>query len=195
MKGCDIFTQQLSGSDVLLNVGAGGVVYEDKHSPLFRDKGATVYTNDLCYSDDDNHIQAHFPELPVFYKHMFSALWSSHTLEHVPDPGMFIRGIDQYTSDNALIGIVVPPMKPELVGGHLSLWTPGSIVYNFIINGFDCSKARVGVAGYNIYLVMRKNMITNMPTLKYDCGDIETLSQYFPVHVYQNIDGWKVVTE
>ena len=87
-----------------------------------------------------------------------------------------------------MIAITVPPLKHQIVGGHVSLWNVGLLLYRLILVGLDCSAARYGTYGYNIGVVLNKKSIT-LPQLKYDNGDIETLRDYFPVSVNQGFNG------
>lgn len=117
-------------------------------------------------------------------------IWSSHCLEHQRNPGAFLDAAYFFLDDDGYLAITVPPMKHSIVGGHVTLWTEGLLIYNLILAGFDCSKARVGVYDYNISVIVQK------PKEKIDLskitggrGDIEILSEYFPFNVSHGFDG------
>ena len=92
----------------------------------------------------------------------------------------------------------VPPLKHQIVGGHVSLWNAGLLLYRLILAGFDCSNAAVKSYGYNISVVVRRRNI-QLPKLIRDSGDIAQLSAYFPKPVNHGFDGridelnWKPV--
>ena len=91
--------------------------------------------------------------------------------------------------DNGILIITVPPLKHNIVGGHVTLWNMGLLLYNLVLAGFDCSQAKCKKYGYNISVIVR-NRTTNLPSdLHMDCGDLEKLSNYFPCEFGQNIDG------
>ena len=61
-----------------------------------------------------------------------------------------------------------------------------------ILAGLDCSGASVKQHGYNISVVTRSIRLEQLPELKFDRGDIETLSHLFPVEVKQGLDGFSL---
>ena len=124
----------------------------------------------------------------------FDGVWASHVLEHSANPGHFLDGCVGALRDGGVLAVTVPPRKDALVGGHLSLWTPGLLAYRAVLAGLDCSDARVWSYGYNVSLVVRKRLV-DLPELAHDSGDIEKLARFFPAPVVQGVDGWEVVTE
>ncbi|HSH29766.1 MAG TPA: hypothetical protein VK971_07660, partial [Thiohalobacter sp.] len=107
---------------------------------------------------------------------------------HQVDPGAFLRRMYRDLKPGGVLAVTVPPLKHEIVGGHVTLWNAGLLLYQLIMAGFDCSQARVGTYGYNISVIVERQGF-NMPDLKHDCGDIETLAPYFPLPVWQGFDG------
>ena len=84
--------------------------------------------------------------------------------------------------------ISVPPLRHNIVGGHVSLWNAGLLLYNLILAGFDCSEASVKQYGYDISVVVQKKEAI-LPELNYDHGDIEVLAKFFPMKVKQGFHG------
>jgi hypothetical protein len=64
----------------------------------------------------------------------------------------------------------------------------GLLLYNLIIAGFDCSEASVKTYNYNCSVIVKKKPAT-LPKLRYDTGDIERLSQFFPFDARQGFNG------
>jgi SAM-dependent methyltransferase len=118
----------------------------------------------------------------------YDLVWASHVLEHQPNVNMFLTKCFDILKEGGYLAVTVPPLKHEVVGGHLTLWNPGVLLYNLILAGFDCGKAKVRTEGYNISVVVKKKSF-DMPRLNYDFGDIETLSRYFPFKARQGFDG------
>ncbi len=126
----------------------------------------------------------------------FDAIWASHVLEHQPDVGAFLRRCFHLLRPDGVMAVTVPPMKHAIVGGHLTVWNAGLLLYNLVIAGFDCSKARVspnyssgpGYPPYNISVIVRKRE-AKLPALRFDSGDILRLAQFFPVPVWEGFDG------
>ena len=79
-------------------------------------------------------------------------------------------------------------IKNEIVGGHLSLWNAGLLLYQLVIAGFDCKDAIVKKYGYNISVIVKKNEIDIKNKLVYDNGDISTIKQYLPKQIKYDIN-------
>jgi SAM-dependent methyltransferase len=115
-------------------------------------------------------------------------IWASHVLEHMPNVGAFLGKCFSDLRDDGVLAVTVPPAKHEIVGGHVSLWNAGLLLYRLVLAGFDCRAARVGTYGYNVSVIVRK-VPAVLPALAMDAGDIERLAEFFPVAVAQGFDG------
>lgn len=174
----------------ILDVGSGS----GTHASHFRAAGREVTTVDINpdYKADhswDYNLVDHFD---IIDSDTFDCVWASHVLEHQADVNNFIQACLWSLKDNGLLAITVPPRKDEIVGGHLTLWNPGLLVYNLIVAGLDCSQARVGHYDYNISVLVRKKLRPEVK-LVYDSGDITTLTPFFPTSwsVKENFPGWQ----
>lgn len=171
----------------VLDVGSG----LGEYALAMRELGIAVTTCDLGHDAD---IRADFmlPEtLAREYGQLgygFDGVWVSHVLEHQVDVNAFLRKVRRVTNPNGLVAITVPPAKHHVVGGHVSLWNAGLLLYNMILAGFDCSEARVGTYDYNISVLVRRKD-AELPQLAYDHGDIERLAPFFPLKVKHGFDG------
>ena len=158
-----------------LDIGCGQL-------PIFRHR-ENVWTCDLqppAYFVGDY--------LSLKFTEQFDSIWCSHVLEHQRNPGLFLEKIRNDVRPGGVVAITVPPYRTELVGGHIHLGNAGHLLYNMILAGFDCSKARVGVYGYNISVIVQR-VDAVLPELSMDVGDIELLKQFFPFEVEQGMDG------
>ena len=160
----------------VLDVGAGG-----DHADTFRNNGKTVTT--LNFTDAD--ICSDFLTAKVG---AYDLVWASHVLEHCPNPNLFLKKAYSCLNSGGILAITVPPLKHEIVGGHVSLWNPGLLLYHLVLAGFDCSEASVKEYGYNISVVLRKKQ-AKLPALSMDCGDIEKLARFFPFPAQHGFDG------
>jgi SAM-dependent methyltransferase len=135
-------------------------------SPYFdrRDKAITTVVGDF------NTYQ--FPTL-------FDCVWASHVLEHQPDAHRFLTKVHSITREGGVVAITVPPMKHQIVGGHLSLWNGGLVLYRLVLAGFDCHEASVLRYGYNASVIVRKRTI-ELPALGFDMGDIRKIRKFLP---------------
>lgn len=163
----------------VLDVGTG----TGHHAELMRRAGLDVTT--IAIAGDADYVGdfLDYDGPPV------DAIWACHVLEHCPDPGAFLRHCRRLLKPGGLLVVTVPPAKHNLVGGHVTLWNPGLLVYQLVLAGFDCSTARVASYDYNISALVHKGIALALAGLTHDEGDIERLAPYFPWPVHQNIDG------
>jgi len=169
--------------DTVLDVGSG----TGEHSKMFRDHGKHVTTIDLTQPAD---ITGDFLSCPpeLVSESPYACIWSSHVLEHQTNVGAFLERCFYLLDDDGILAITVPPLKHEIVGGHVSLWNAGLLLYNLVLAGFDCSQAAVKTYGYNISVIVRKKP-AKMPRLCMDSGDINALKRFFPMVVDEGFIG------
>lgn len=167
----------------ILDIGAG----MGEHAVLLEQWGFDVLTLDRNGNAD---LIGDYIDLDLGAA-KFEAIWASHVLEHQRNVGLFLDKCWHELVPDGVLAVTVPPLKPELVGGHLSLWTQGHLVYNLILAGFDCSKARVFQDGYNCSALVRKTEIS-LPALRMDSGDIKRLQDFFPPGVTEGMSGWEI---
>lgn len=162
----------------VLDVGAGDGV----HAAFFREMGKDVKTCDLKDAD----YVGKYTSLSMPQK--FDLIWCSHTLEHQPNVLSFLTKVRMDLKEGGYFVVTVPPLKHDIVGGHVSLWNAGLLLYNLVLAGFDCSKAKVKTHGYNISVIVQYKPI-ELPELKMDFGDIEVLSEFFPFDAKNGFNG------
>lgn len=163
----------------VLDVGSG----DGAHAAYFMSLGKDVTTCDMKEEADyvGRYTSIKMPQ-------QYDLIWCSHVLEHQQNVSTFLKKIAIDLKKGGYFVVTVPPLKHDIVGGHVSLWNAGLLLYNLILAGFDCSKAKIKEYGYNISVIVRYNPI-KLPKLKMDYGDIETLAEYFPFPVRNGFDG------
>ena len=167
---------------------------EGLHSEIFKEYGKIVTSLDYGkspYALDSNNKQdiiiADFMQYD-FKDKIFDAIWCCHILEHSLNTNLFLEKINSILKDGGILAITVPPLKNEIVGGHLSLWNAGLLLYQLVIAGFDCKDAIVKKYGYNISIIVKKNEIDIKNKLVYDNGDISTIKPYLPKQIKYDIN-------
>ena len=168
--------------NTVLDIGGGKGIY----AGLFKAAGKKVYTSDIV----DATFQGDFNTYD-FGATQFECVWCAHTLEHQLNVNHFLKKINSILVVGGVLAISVPPLKHNIVGGHVSLWNAGLLLYNLILAGFDCSNAAVKTYGYDVSVIVKKMPILKLPELEYDHGDIEKLSKFFPreLKAKQNFHG------
>jgi len=176
----------------VLDIGSGS----GEHAVVLKNHGKKVTALDFgtsVYAQESHENYSGINRITVdFYAYeteeKYECIWASHVLEHQPDPGSFIKKCINLTADDGLICISVPPLKNEIVGGHLTLWNAGLLLYQLVFNGLDCRNASVCTYGYNVTIIVKKKLRKNI-VLDYDNGDIRRLKEFFPAFVDEPFDG------
>lgn len=173
----------------VLDVGSGA----GEHSEVFLNHGKTVtavdYGRSKYFEKNRGRVETvlgdfHALEFPV----LFDCVWASHVLEHQPNAGRFLAKIASVAKPGGIVCITVPPPKPEIVGGHLSFWNGGLLLYNMVLAGFDCREARVCRYGYNISVIVA-NREARLPELTFDSGDIDRIVTFLPPGLAEGFNG------
>lgn len=166
------------GVRTALDIGSG----DGWHAARLRSAGVSVTTISLQAGAD---IAGDYLESDCG---KFDLVWASHVLEHQPNPNLFLKKCFEDLNDGGWLCVTVPPLKHEIVGGHVSLWNAGLLLYHLILAGFDCRDAKVKCYGYNISALVQKKP-ARLPALAMDFGDIEALSEFFPFPVANGFRG------
>ena len=163
----------------ILDIGSG----DGEQAARFRAAGFAVTTNSLRAPADviGDYLQTEFPE-------PFDGIWASHVLEHQRNPGAFLDKCRSDLKDGGWLAVTVPPMKRQIVGGHVSVWNAGLLLDHLVLAGFACRHAAVRTYGYNVSAIVRKGP-ASLPPLAMDSGDIEKLSHLFPFDACQGFSG------
>jgi len=163
----------------VLDVGSG----KSEHTKSLLAHGAKVVGIDMqparLRHPNYSHVQGNFLVLSTFDQ--YDAVWTSHTLEHVPDPGVFLRKCRTVTKLGGWFGIVVPSDRNDiLIDSHCTFWTPAHLLYNMVLAGWNCKDAEYYTEGRDIgLLVSRMDVPTKAFT--YATGQLGALQDYFPV--------------
>ena len=164
--------------DTVLDIGSG----TGEHAFVLQKQGKKVTTISLEPPAD---VLGDFMDVDL---KPVDCIWASHVLEHQRNVGNFLERCFTLLNDDGILAITVPPAKHNIVGGHVTLWNAGLLLYNLILAGFDCSEAAVKSYGYNISVIVRKRKAV-LPKLRMDSGDVLALSDYFPFEVGEGFDG------
>jgi SAM-dependent methyltransferase len=168
----------------ILDIGAG----VGAHARFFRDRGHDVTT--ISWSDPPEFTSDMLGDYTrTEFEEPYDAIWASHVLEHQRDPGAFLRKLFRDLKAGGVAAITVPPAKQQIVGGHLTIWNAGLLLYNMIMAGFDCRDASVKTYGYNVSVIVRKRLARLPSDLVMNRGDIERLSRFFPFEARQAFNG------
>jgi SAM-dependent methyltransferase len=159
----------------VLDVGAG----TGDATKAFRLAGKDVTSTDL--STDGTYTLTRFAA-------PFDLVWCSHTLEHAPCVQAFVRKLADDCREGGILAITVPPLKHEIVGGHVNLFNAGLLTYRLCLAGLDCSDIRLHKYGYNISAILTKRSV-QLPKLIWDSGDIDTLQPFLPAFLHNNAFG------
>ena len=114
------------------------------------------------------------------FSEQYDCAWCSHVLEHQLDTHQFLLKLHSTLKEGGCLAITVPPLKSEIVGGHVSLWNMGLLLYRLVLAGFDCSDAIGLKYGYNVSVILRKRSIQFPSDIEYDSGDVRKIRKFLP---------------
>lgn len=177
--------------NTVLDIGSGGGM----HKKVFEDNGKTVTAVDFGTSV---YFQAKLGEqsqqvmqvdyLDHEFEEKFDLIWASHVLEHQVNPNLFLKKIFNDLNDGGVLAVTVPPLKNQIVGGHVTLWNAGLLLYQLVLAGFNCRNPRIKSYGYNISVVVEKQPVS-LPVLDNDSGDIARLRDFLPPFACEGFNG------
>lgn len=166
--------------ETVLHIGSG----DGTHSAILQDHGKAVtqidYGKSVYYRRHSEKVQSHRGGyLEYSFDQQFDAIWASHVLEHQPNPNLFLKKTFNDLKTVGILAITLPPLKHAVVGGHVTLWNSGLLLYQLALDGFDCRHASILSYGYNISVIVEKKPF-RLRELSYDSGDIALLGPYLP---------------
>lgn len=174
------YVLRIDGIKTVLDVGSGAGI----HSKIMEENGKKVtaidYGKSSVFQETPNirQIIADFNEYE--FQEQFDCVWCCHILEHQLNPNLFLRKVHSLVKENGYVAITVPPLKQMIVGGHVTLWNAGLLLYHLVLAGFDCSHAHVKSYGYNVSVIVQKHTIDVRNKLQYDSGDLKAIQKYLP---------------
>jgi len=176
--------------ETVLDVGVG----KGRHSFSFLAHGCRVTGVDENNSPLEHPLYDHIPmafEQYDFQDRKFDVVWCCHTLEHVPNVGMFLIKLRHLLKDTGTLFIAVPTDRQQRLHiGHLTLWTPAHLVYNLICAGWNCQLAKWYTEYCTIGLMVQK-----VPDLNFDGrtgmpSEVFWLNQYAPRDMKHECGAW-----
>lgn len=147
--------------------------YGESPSFLGRDDGGAVVIGDF---------------LETRFETPFDCVIASHVLEHQLNVNAFLKKVHDSVREGGVVGISVPPLKHQIVGGHVTLWNAGLVLYNLVLAGFDCRTPWIRQYGYNISVVVQKRTIAP-EGLVFDNGDIDRIAAFLPEGFGEGFNG------
>lgn len=165
----------------VLDIGCG----EGIHSDIFLDNKKNVtaidYGESVYFKNNKNKIATIIADFNTYeFKQKYDCVWCSHVLEHQVNPNSFLSKIHSLLNDGGVLAVTVPPSKSDIVGGHVVMWNAGILLYNLVLAGFDCSKAKIKMYDYNVSIIVKKGKKINIENLEFDAGDISKIKKYLP---------------
>lgn len=165
----------------VLDIGSGAGQHTEMFIQSGKDVTAIDYGDSIYFRNNKSRLKTIVADFNEYKFDMeYDCIWCSHVLEHQLNVNIFLQKIYSLLKTGGILAISVPPLKHEIVGGHVSLWNPGLLLYNLVLAGFDCSNAKIINMDYNISIIVEKQNKVNLDEISFDSGDIRKIKQYLP---------------
>jgi hypothetical protein len=161
------------GSIQMLDVGGGNGV----HTHFFRQHGFEVDLVDIVPGKPDRVFVGNFRDFAP--PRRYDIVWASHVLEHILDPGSFIKHLIHCAKEDGWLCVTVPPAKQEMTFGHVTQWSAGLLLINLIKAGLDCREAKIRRYGYNVSILTPVKFRTSATYTAWLPPDISINQGYF----------------
>ncbi len=171
--------------ETVVDVGCGGHFDQSK---AFLSGGKTVtavdpYDSGIEIPQEITFINSKVEDLNG-PEYQYDVVWCCHCLEHQNNAIEFLQKLKHVMKPDSLVAITVPPLKHNIVNGHVTLWNGGLLLYNLVLAGFNCRNAMVRKYGYNITVIIKREDIQP------DTIHIKDLAHWLPDgYNYQGFDG------
>lgn len=172
--------------ETVLDIGCGEGIHTESFLKAGKEVTAIDYGKSDYFMKCDKQLDVIIADFNEYEFHKkFDCIWCSHILEHQLNVNFFLKKLFSLLEEGSILAVSVPPAKQEIVGGHVSLWNAGLLLYNLILAGFDCSNAIVMQYDYDISIIVKKKSISSelYRSLSYDAGDILKLKEFFPQNI------------
>jgi SAM-dependent methyltransferase len=175
--------------ETVLDIGCGS----GAHSEAFRRHGKKVtaldYGKSVYFEKAPSDLVALIGDFnEMQFDQQYHCVWASHVLEHQLNVSLFLKKVFSLTKEGGVICITVPPLQREILGGHVTVWNAGLLLYNLVLAGFDCHNASILRYGCNISLIVPKKTAC-LPELAFDKGDVDRISSFLPEGFQENFNG------
>ncbi|MFN8391600.1 MAG: class I SAM-dependent methyltransferase [Bdellovibrionota bacterium] len=99
--------------------------------------------------------------LDVRFIRKFDAIWCSHVLEHIRNPGAFLDKVYDDLREGGVLALTVPFMNSALslhsfVSGHHNLYNQWTLLNQLVCAGFDCRNASIATYNGQLSVVVKK---------------------------------------
>ena len=120
--------------------------------------------------------------IDIKFDKKFDAIWCSHVLEHIRNPGNFLDKVFDDLADGGILALTVPfnDMTHELTWmciGHYLKYTHSLLTYHLVSSGFDCNSMSLANYSGQIGIILQKK---SNGIIKSNTGPHGELSKFFP---------------
>ena len=170
--------------ETVLDVGSGEGLHSEILTTAEKNITAIDYGDSVYFKKKRQEMECIVADYNTYqFEKQFDCIWCSHVLEHQLDVHSFLKKIYSDLNEGGILAITVPPLKHVIVGGHVSLWNAGLLLYRLVLAGFDCRGASVLTDKYNISVIVQKKSINVLDKIEYDSGDIRKIRKYLPSQI------------
>jgi SAM-dependent methyltransferase len=123
----------------------------------------------------------------------FDAIWCSHVLEHIRNPGLFLDKIFHDLKEGGVLALSVPyhdfnSLLDSMIFGHFNRYHVPLLIYALVAAGFDCRNLR-----FRIYCGQISILLTKVSNNVSNCSKVaayqKDMFRFFPKEVGNGYTG------
>lgn len=109
--------------NTILDIGCGAGYHSDLFTHFGKQVTAIDYGESVYFKQKKHEIKTIIDDFNThdFAGQTFDAIWCCHVLEHQLNPHSFLLKLHSCLKENGILALTVPPLKHEIVGGHVCL--------------------------------------------------------------------------
>ena len=119
---------------------------------------------------------------------LYEAAFCSHMVEHIQDTARFLTRFFDCIPENKPWCLIWPPPKPQIVPGHVHVFSLGMMLYNLVSMGIDCANVKMLRCKYSLGLMGIKKRFV-FPSPKDGHVALDELTDRFPFKAYNSFNG------
>ena len=153
----------------MLDIGGGHGI----HADFFQARVPSLKVDIVDLVKNDHRTVFSGDYLQFAASEPYDVIWTSHVLEHLRNPGLFLDKARADLKDGGIFACTVPPHRNNRgILEHVTTWDPMLLIINLVRAGFDGSDGHFAKYKYNVSGIVHRRdasraLLPNLPKQGY----------------------------